>query len=37
MLRGKTLVGKATVELLRINLSDRLEHRRLLRELGFWG
>jgi hypothetical protein len=37
MLRGKTLVGKATVELLRINLPDRLEHRRLLMELGLWG
>jgi len=29
-LLGKTSIGRATIELLRINLLDRVEHRRLL-------
>ena len=31
---GKTKIGRATVELLRINLPERVEHRRLLMEAG---
>jgi hypothetical protein len=37
IVRGKTLVGSATVELLRINRPERVDHRRLLMELGLWG
>src|SRR5205814_826711 len=29
-LRGKTAVGRATIDVLRINATDRVEHRRLL-------
>lgn len=31
---GKTNIGRATIELLRINLHERVEHRRLLTEAG---
>jgi HNH endonuclease len=34
--RGKTNVGSATVELLRINQPDRVDHRRLLMQIGSW-
>ncbi|MCI0335824.1 MAG: hypothetical protein L0228_21665 [Planctomycetes bacterium] len=36
ILRGKTPVGSATVELLRINQPERVDHRRLLMELEAW-
>ncbi len=29
---GKTKIGRATIELLQINLQERVEHRRLLME-----
>lgn len=35
-LRAKTIIGSATMELLRINQPSRVEHRRLLRQLGLW-
>jgi hypothetical protein len=31
---GKTPVGRTTIDVLRINLPERIEHRRVLRELG---
>ena len=34
LLLGRTPVGRTTIEVLDINRSDRLEHRRLLIELG---
>jgi hypothetical protein len=34
MLVGKTKVGRATIELLQINLPERVEHRRLLLQSG---
>jgi hypothetical protein len=34
VLRGKTPVGRVTIEVLRINLAERVEHRRLLIEVG---
>ena len=37
ILIGKTPAGRATVELLRINRADRVEHRRLLMERGAFG
>jgi hypothetical protein len=33
-LRGLTAVGRTTIDVLRINLPERVEHRRLLQELG---
>jgi hypothetical protein len=36
VLRGNTWTGAATVELLRINQAERIEHRRLLMSLGIW-
>jgi hypothetical protein len=36
ILRGKTPVGSATIELLRINTPERVDHRRLLMKLGLW-
>jgi len=36
VLRGKTPVGIATIELLRINQPERVDHRRLLMQLGLW-
>jgi hypothetical protein len=36
MLRGKTPIGAATLELLRINQTERVHHRRLLMQLGMW-
>jgi hypothetical protein len=36
VLRGKTAVGRATIEVLQINHSDRVGHRRLLIELGLF-
>ena len=36
MLFGRTEIGRATIELLQINLQDRVEHRRLLNEVGMW-
>jgi hypothetical protein len=35
-LRNKTPVGAATVELLRINQPERVDHRRLLMRVGMW-
>jgi hypothetical protein len=37
LLRGKTPVGSATVDLLRINQPERVDHRRMLMDLGTWG
>lgn len=37
VLRGKTPVGSATIELLRINQPERVDHRRLLMQVGLWG
>jgi hypothetical protein len=37
VLRGKTPIGSATIELLRINQAERVKHRRLLMQLGLWG
>jgi 5-methylcytosine-specific restriction endonuclease McrA len=34
---GKTPTGRVTVDVLRINLPERVEHRRLLAALGVWG
>lgn len=31
-LLGKTKIGRATIELLQVNIHERAEHRRLLRE-----
>jgi hypothetical protein len=36
ILCGKTAIGSATVELLRINQPERVDHRRLLMEIGLW-
>ena len=36
VVRAKTPVGAATVELLRINLAERVNHRRLLMRTGMW-
>jgi len=36
VLRGKTPVGSATIELLRINQPERVDHRRLLMQAGLW-
>jgi hypothetical protein len=33
-LKGFTAVGRTTIDVLRINLPERMEHRRLLQELG---
>ena len=35
-LRGKTPVGRATIVVLRINLPERIEHRRLLIRAGLF-
>ena len=37
ILLGKTTTGRATLELLQINLAERIEHRRLLIEAGLFG
>jgi len=37
VLRGKTPIGSATIELLRINQAERVEHRRLVMQRGLWG
>lgn len=34
---GRSAVGRTTTDVLRLNLSDRLEHRRLLAKLGAFG
>lgn len=34
---GKTALGRTTVDVLRMNLPERVEHRRLLGALGVWG
>jgi hypothetical protein len=34
VLRGKTPVGRTTIDVLRMNLSDRVEHRRILMDAG---
>jgi hypothetical protein len=34
---GKSAVGRTTVDVLRINLPERVEHRRLLASLAIWG
>ncbi len=34
---GKTAIGRTTVDVRRMNLPDRVEHRRLLAALGVWG
>lgn len=36
VLRGKTSVARATIDVLRINDPDRLEHRRLLQDAGLF-
>lgn len=36
ILRGTTPIGAATIELLRINQSQRIAHRKLLIQLGEW-
>jgi hypothetical protein len=36
VLFGKTAIGAATIELLKINQSDRVEHRQLLNQAGYW-
>lgn len=36
LLAGKTPIGRATIEVLRINRADRVEHRETLRALGIW-
>jgi hypothetical protein len=33
---GKTSIGRTTIDVLRINLAERVEHRRLLAELKEW-
>jgi hypothetical protein len=33
---GKTAVGRTTVDVLRMNLPERVEHRQLLAALGIW-
>jgi hypothetical protein len=33
---GKMNIGRATIELLRINLQERIEHRRMLMEVGLF-
>jgi hypothetical protein len=35
LLVGKSAVARATIEVLRINAAERVEHRRLLRLAGF--
>lgn len=35
-LRGKTASGSATIELLRINLPERIDHRQMLMRVGMW-
>ncbi|MCI0376415.1 MAG: hypothetical protein L0215_02285, partial [Gemmataceae bacterium] len=35
-LRGLTAKARATIDVLRINDPDRIEHRRLLMSLGLW-
>jgi hypothetical protein len=34
---GRSPMGRATVDVLRLNLPERVEHRRLLAALGVWG
>jgi hypothetical protein len=36
VVRGKTAAGSATIELLRINQPERIDHRKLLMEVGSW-
>jgi len=36
VLRGKTGIARATIELLRLNLPERIDHRQLLLQLGLW-
>jgi hypothetical protein len=36
VLRGKTPVGRTTIDVLRMNLSDRVEHRQLLMDAGLF-
>jgi hypothetical protein len=36
VLRGKSPVASATIELLQINRPDRVDHRRLLMQLNLW-
>jgi hypothetical protein len=36
ILHGKSAIGAVTIALLRINQSDRVEHRRLLMQAGAW-
>jgi hypothetical protein len=36
VVRSKTPVGAATIELLRINQPERIDHRRLLMQFGMW-
>jgi len=36
ILQGKTSVGSATIELLRINQPERIDHRRLMMQVGLW-
>lgn len=36
VLRGKSTNARATIELLKINSADRIEHRQLLIRLGTW-
>ncbi|MEX2306146.1 MAG: HNH endonuclease [Pirellulales bacterium] len=36
VLRGKTPIGFATIELLRTNQRERVDHRQLLMQLGLW-
>lgn len=35
-LRGKTAIGRTTIEVLRMNLPNRVEHRRLLNRAGLF-
>jgi hypothetical protein len=36
LLSGKSLIGAATIELLRINSPERVEHRRILMQMNLW-
>jgi len=36
VLKGKTAVGRTTIDVLRINLAERVEHRRLLIKAGLF-
>lgn len=36
VLRGRTAIGRTTIDVLNINLSERVEHRRLLLLAGVW-